>query len=262
MSSFTAIIQARRGSSRFKDKILKRIMNKPLLYHQIRRLQYSKLLSSIIVATTEKKEDKILKKICDISNTDIFYGNTTDVLDRYYNAARLFKAENVVRITADCPVIDPLIVDKVISKFSKEKVNYLSNCSVRTFPEGMSVEVFSFETLEKAWKEAIWSSEREHVTPYIWKNPDKFSLGILLNENGNQSDFRLTVDYPKDLVLIRQIYKHLFSSNPCFGLDEIIQLIGTNPKMIEINKDIVKNEGYIKSIRNDVMIKPNHNNRS
>lgn len=256
MSSFTAIMQARRGSTRFKDKILKKIMHKPLLYHQIRRLQHSNFLSSIIVATTEEREDKLIKKICDISNTEIFFGETNDVLDRYYNAAKLFKAENIVRITADCPVIDPLIVDKVISEFNKEKVDYLSNCTVRTFPEGMSVEVFTFDALEKAWNDAIWTSEREHVTPYIWKNPSKFRLGVLLNENGNQSDFRLTVDYPKDLILIRHIYKRLFPINPYFGLNEIMRLIHTNPSLKEINEDIVKNEGYLKSIRNDIIIKP------
>ncbi|MDF0681312.1 MAG: glycosyltransferase family protein [Candidatus Nitrosocosmicus sp.] len=255
MSGFTAIIQVRRGSSRFRDKVLKKIMYKPLLYHEIRRLQRSRLVSSIVVATTEQSEDKVLKKICDLTNVNIFYGNTHDVLDRYYNAARNFNLENIVRITADCPVIDPKIIDEAISKFIKEGVDYLNNCSIRTFPEGMSVEVFRFETLEKAWKESLWSSEREHVTPYIWKNADKFSQAVLLNPNGNQSDIRLTIDYPKDLILIRKIYRSLFPMNPYFGLDDIIELINQFPDLKDINNDIIKYEGYTKSLREDTIVK-------
>jgi len=256
LSEFAAIVQARRGSSRFRDKVLKKIMNKPLLYHVIRRLQASKLVSSIVVATTEQREDKVLRKICDLTNVSIFYGNTNDVLDRYYEAARTFNLENIVRITADCPVIDPTIIDDAISKFIKEGVDYLNNCSIRTFPEGMSVEVFRFETLKKTWKESSWSSEREHVTPYIWKNADKFSQAVLLNQKGNQSDLRLTIDYPIDLVLIRKIYRNLFPINPYFGSDDIIQLINQLPGLKEMNNDIVKYEGYTKSLREDTIVKP------
>lgn len=253
-SDFAVIIQARRGSSRFKDKIIKKVFNKPLLFHQIKRIQQSKFISLIIIATTNNKEDKVLKRICDISHVPIFYGNTHDVLDRYYETALEFKLSNIVRITADCPVIDPIIIDKSISKFRKDKVDYLSNCLVKTFPEGMSVEVFTFDSLKKAWQESNLLSEREHVTPYIWKNPDIFKISELINPYGNQSNFRLTIDYPQDLVLIRAIYKKLFAKNPFFELKDITDLLEFDNSLYNINKNIPKYEGYKKSLKNDQKI--------
>ena len=251
---FTAIIQARTGSSRYRNKVLKTIMKKPILFHIIRRLQQSKFISSVVVATTDRNEDMILKQICDISKINIFFGSTNDVLDRYFHAAKTFNSQYIVRITADSPVIDHRIVDEALNKFQKDDVDYLSNWLVKSFPEGISVEVFSFEVLKKAWEESRWTSEREHVTPYIWKNPERFKLGVLTNHRGDQSEIRLTLDYPRDLLLIRKIYENLFPSNPYFGLDDILDLLEKNPFLRKINNDIPKYEGYAKSLELDILL--------
>jgi spore coat polysaccharide biosynthesis protein SpsF len=199
-------------------------------------------------------EDRILGKITNACNVPIFFGSVDDVLDRFYQAARKFNFSNVVRITADCPVIDPVIIDKTIDKFGAANYDYVSNCITRTFPEGMSVEVFTFEALEKCWKESVWLSEREHVTPYIWKNPDVFNIAELLNEKGNQSHIRLTVDFPSDLKVIKKVYKSLYPANPYFLSPEIINFLTNNPHIAQINNNIPILEGYRTSLKNDRMI--------
>jgi spore coat polysaccharide biosynthesis protein SpsF (cytidylyltransferase family) len=249
------IIQARTGSSRFRNKIGKKIMGKPILYHIIRRVQQARRISKIIVATTNKNEDRILEKITSACNIPIFFGSNNDVLDRYYQAARTFNFLNIVRITADCPVIDPIIIDKTIDRFNSSSYDYVSNCLTRTFPEGMSVEVFTFEALKKSWHDSVWLSEREHVTPYMWKNPDIFKSAELLNEKGNQSHIRITVDYPSDFKLIKKIYQSLYPSNPYFLLPDIIKFLAENPLLLKINNNIPLLEGYEASLKNDRKIK-------
>jgi spore coat polysaccharide biosynthesis protein SpsF len=254
------IIQARTGSTRFKNKVIKKIMTKPILYHVIRRVQQAKRISDVVVATTDKREDKILEEIANACKVPIFFGSSNDVLDRYYQAATRFNFVNIVRITADCPVIDPTIIDKTVDKFNSGSYDYVSNCLTRTFPEGMSVEVFTIEALRKCWCNAIWSSEREHVTPYMWKNPNIFRSDELLNEEGNQSKIRLTIDFPRDFLLIKKIYDKLFPLNPYFLLPDVINLLKTNPNLNKINNNIGIREGYLASLKNDQIVKDNFQN--
>jgi spore coat polysaccharide biosynthesis protein SpsF len=249
------IIQARTGSSRFKNKVGKNIMGKPTLYHIIRRIQQAKRISKIVVATTDKNEDRILEKITSACNIPIFFGSSNDVLDRYYQAARTFNFLNIVRITADCPVIDPIIIDKTIDKFNTDNYDYVSNCLTRTFPEGMSVEVFTFESLKKSWHDSVWLSEREHVTPYMWKNPGIFKIAELSNKEGNQSHIRLTVDFPNDFELIKKIYQNLYPLIPYFLMPDILKFLTDNPKLLDINKNITLLGGYKTSLKNDRRIK-------
>jgi spore coat polysaccharide biosynthesis protein SpsF (cytidylyltransferase family) len=251
-----AIIQARTGSSRFRNKVCKNIMGRSMLYHIIRRVQHAKLISDTVVATTNKSEDRILEKITRACRIPIFFGSSEDVLDRFYQTARTHNFTNIVRITADCPVIDPIIIDKTINKFNMGSYDYVSNCLNRTYPEGMSVEVFTFEALKVCWQNSVWKSEREHVTPFLWKNPNKFKISELTNEEGNQSHIRLTVDFPNDLKLIRKIYRHLYPENPYFLKPDIIKFLSQNPSLLEINKNIPILQGYTTSLKNDKKIQP------
>jgi len=165
-----AIIQARYNSTRFPGKVVKKINNKTVLEILIKRLSRSKYISKIIVACTNDQKDQIIKSICNKLSVNYFVGSENDVLDRFYKAAKKYKGENIVRITADCPLIDPKIVDDVISNFFLENVDYASNVNPPTFPDGLDVEVFKFRALKEAYIKATQSIEREHVTPFIINN--------------------------------------------------------------------------------------------
>jgi len=251
---FAAIIQARRGSSRFPNKVIKHIERKPMLFHVIKRVQKADLISKVYLATTLESQDIVLGKIALAAGIDTFFGATDDVLDRYYQAAIKFRLSHIVRITADCPLIDPVIINSTIKKFTEGSYDYLSNSLIRTFPDGLNTEVLTFEALEKAWIEAKWTSEREHVTPYIWKNPKLFRLGKLLNHSENSSQLRWSVDYDVDLILVRAIYRRLYSLNPYFGYADILELLKKCPQLNLINGGITINEGYEKSIKEDKIV--------
>ena len=165
-TSVVAIIQARTGSTRLPEKVLLDLEGQPVLSHIIKRVNASKLVTGILVATTVRKEDLAIVRLCSNANTRVFCGSENDVLDRYYQAAKLLEADNIVRITADCPLIDPSIIDEVVALHLKEKSDYTSNTMEESYPDGLDVEIFRFEALKKAWENACLASEREHVTPY------------------------------------------------------------------------------------------------
>jgi spore coat polysaccharide biosynthesis protein SpsF (cytidylyltransferase family) len=165
-----AIIQARMGSVRFPGKMLKQLGDKPLIWHVIHRVQQATLVDKVVLATSVNENNKPLVREVQSYGVDSYVGDENDVLDRFYQCAKKFKATTIVRITGDCPFSDPEVIDAVISLFQKKRLDYASNVLPPTYPDGLDVEVFSFDALEKAWKEATLQSEREHVTPYIWKN--------------------------------------------------------------------------------------------
>ena len=249
-----AIIQARMGSSRLPGKSLINILGKPMLCYLINRLQYSRLLDKIVIATTDKASDKKILELAKESSIDSYAGSEDDVLDRYYKAAKKYDAEVVVRITADCPLIDPYIVDKVIQRFLMGDCDYATNALIRTYPDGLDVEVFSFNSLEKVWKEARWASEREHVTSYICKNPDEFILANVQNDS-DLSRLRWTVDEDRDLEFVRQVCKHLYQDGHIFHMEDILELLKKYPHLEKINQEIVTNEGYAKSLKEDKLVK-------
>jgi len=220
-----AIIQARMGSTRFPNKMMERVGSKPLISLVIDRVGKSTLIEKVILATTTKKDDDVLIQIAIEKNIDFFRGSENDVLDRFYNAAKKYKVDTIVRITGDCPFIDPVVIDQVIGLHLEAKSDYTSNIKPPTFPDGLDVEVFSFISLEKAWKEAKLNSEREHVTPYIWKNNKLFKIVNLFNK--------------KDINIEN------------FTIEDIILTIENNPYMLEINNKIKRNEGYEKSLIED-----------
>lgn len=248
MKKVVAIIQARMGSTRLPGKVLKEAAGKPLLWHLINRLQKCELLDEIVVATTTDESDLKIIEFCKQNTINYFAGSENDVLDRYYQAAKSFSADSIVRITADCPVIDPHIVDEVINEYLEKGYDV---CGLSgEFPDGLDVTVFSFETLEDTWINAKLPSEREHVGPYMLKHPEKFKLGEYVKFD-NLGHHRWTVDEEKDLQLIREIFSRLYESGKIFLTEDILNLLEREPELSKINEGIVRNEGYVKSLAED-----------
>lgn len=241
------IIQARMGSVRFPAKVLSPILGKPMILHQVERLKRCKQISDIVVATSTDPQDDDLCRTLDNASVSYFRGNLKDVLDRIYRAAIEYKADVVVRSTADCPLIDPGIVDETIAYFRSDNYDYVSNCLEPTFPDGLDVEVMSMNALSSAWKEAQQESEREHVTPYIRTHPDLFMIGSIKNDE-DMSSYRWTVDEPQDLELVKRIYETLHPENPAFATTEIIALLDASPSLLSLNNNVPRDEGYRKSI--------------
>ena len=255
MKNIGAIIQARMGSSRFPGKVMKTIIGKPMLWHQINRLRKSELIEKIIIATTNKIQDRTIVDFAKENNILYFAGSEEDVLDRFYYTAKKFKVETIVRITADCPLIDPSLVDMIINFYIDNKNQYDIVHNGATYPVGiLETEVFSFNILKKTWKNAELSSEREHVTSYIWKNPEMFRQATVENSK-DLSHLRLVVDYEKDFKLIKTIFQNLYKEDDMFHLEDIVKFLNQNPELIILNNNIIRNEGYLKSISKDKILK-------
>ena len=240
------IIQARTGSARLPKKVIQKIDNDlTVLDYVIDQVKYSQKIEKIIVATTNLIEDDLICKYANLQKIECFRGSSEDVLDRFYQCAKKYSAKTIVRITADNPLIDPNIIDKVINEYNK--CDFITNTLERTFPYGTEVEVFSFVSLKKAWENAKKPSEREHVTPFIRNPKNKFVLKNIKNQK-NISNFRYTVDKLEDLQLVKEIIKNI-STRPIF-LQDIIKLNKDKPDIFEINKNI-KHDGYLSSIEKD-----------
>lgn len=234
------VVQARCSSSRLPNKILLPLVGKELLLRQIERISFSKLAGTIVVATSTESSDDIVEKICLENNILCFRGNLTDLLDRHYQAAKIYDADAVVKIPSDCPLIDFRIIDKVLDYFirNNDKYDYVSNLHPATYPDGNDVEIMHFSVLEKAWKEAEKDFEREHTTPYIWENPQIFRIGNVVWETGKDFSMshRFTIDYPEDYQFIKEIYERLYPNNPYFSLDDILNLLESEPEIKKINE--------------------------
>jgi len=253
MKKVVAIIQARMGSTRLPGKVLKEIVGKPMIWHVINRVKHAKELDDIVVATTSLKEDKQILDLASEIGVENYAGSENDVLDRYYKAAVMSEADVIVRITADCPLADPNVIDKVIRYYRTNDFDYVSTSIKPTFPDGIDVEVFSFPALDKAWSEAKLASEREHVTPYIWKNPNIFKIENYENDF-DISYMRWSVDEESDLEFVKKIYGLLYMENKLFYMEDVIDLLMKSPELTGINKDIVRNEGYLRSLKEDKVI--------
>ena len=236
--SAVAIIQARMGSSRLPGKILAELAGQPMLARCVARLGRAQMLDDLLVATTTSPVDDVTTELCATRGWRCFRGSEDDVLDRYYQAARLQDADVVVRVTSDCPFIEPEIVDRVLREFSKRQpdVDYASNViPERTYPRGLDVEVFTVKALERAWREDDNAAWREHVTEYIIRNPDRFKLhGVCFPENLSQ--WRWTVDTAEDLRLARLIYTAF--GHDLFSWRDVLALLAEHPEWAEINRDI------------------------
>lgn len=251
--NIVCIIQARTGSTRLPEKVLLKLCGKTVLEHVITRVKRSKRISKIVVATTESKDNNIIVGICQKMRIGVYRGSENDVLDRYYQAANMFKANHIVRITADCPLIDPGIMDDTIELHLQKKADFTSNALEVTLPDGLDTEVFTFKSLKKTWENANLTSEREHVTTYMEKNPKIFNIASFKYRE-NFSNKRWTLDEPRDYKFIRIIYKNLYKKNPVFGMDEVLGFLKSHPELEGITKGITRNEGLLKSLKHDKIL--------
>lgn len=236
------IVQARVGSTRLPGKVLKQICGKIVLEHDIDRLKRVKNIDEIVIATTTLEKDNAIVKECERLGVKYFRGSEEDVLSRYYYAAKENNADVVVRVTSDCPLIDPEISNDVIKYYlnNKDKYDYVSNTIERTYPRGLDTEVFSFKALEKAFNEAISERYREHVTPYIWDNPKVFRLAQYKNSQ-DYSDLRWTLDTEEDFELIDKIYNLLYPNmHSKFQFQNILSLYHKYPELYDMNKEIIQ----------------------
>ena len=219
-----AIVQGRMGSTRFPGKILKKINDKFVLDYVIDRLRFSNELDNIVLATTTEKKDDILEEYSSKKDIDYFRGSEEDVLSRYYHAAKKYNADIIVRITSDCPLIDSDIVDEAIRQHNLSNSDYTANTIKRTFPRGLDVEVFNFNALELDYKNATEKYQREHVTPYIIENPERFRLkNVEAKGNLYRPDIRITIDTIEDFQLIKKIIQNFHDIR--FKSEEIIDFL-------------------------------------
>lgn len=245
-----AILQARLSSTRFPGKVLKPLLGEPMLSRQIERLGRSKNFDKLIVATSLDPSDDALEQFCRKEGLDCFRGSLEDVLDRFYQAALPYAPEHVVRLTGDCPLIDPELVDRIIAYHIEGGFDYASNTLEPTYPDGLDAEIFRFDALRRAWQEAVLPSTREHVTIYMYKHPELFRLGVYRGTT-NMSNLRWTVDEPDDLSLVEAIYSALYPSNPGFTTGEILAFLDKNPEFLTYNSTHARNEGLMKSSQKD-----------
>jgi spore coat polysaccharide biosynthesis protein SpsF len=234
------IIQARMASSRFPGKVLQDIAGKPMLYHVVERARRARTLDEVIVATTTEPDDKAIETYCFEMGCPVYRGSMHDVLDRFYQAAKMHRAEGVVRFTADCPLLDPGVVDHTVKEFLRSGVDFAANRLPppfkRTYPIGLDTEVCTFSGLERAWKEAVEKHEREHVMPYFYDTPGRFKVQRVDYEV-DYGDRRWTVDTPEDLALIQQIFGY-FPERLDFSWLEVLALFDRQPELAAINAGI------------------------
>jgi spore coat polysaccharide biosynthesis protein SpsF len=231
-----AIVQARMGSTRLPGKVMKDIGGESMLARVVGRLRRARLINEVLIATTDMAADDAIVTECRKCQVPVSRGDEKDVLDRYFRAAQLSKAEIVVRITSDCPLIDPEITDKTIAAFIEARPDYASNIMQRTYPRGLDTEVMPVATLEKAWRQARKPYEREHVTPYIYEHPDEFKLVSVTGEQ-DYSSFRWTVDTPEDLEFVRAVYQKL-TPEGAFSWRDVLALLQREPELVELNRSV------------------------
>lgn len=245
-----AIIQARVGSTRLPKKVLLELCNKTVLEHVINRVKKTKLITDDVVATTINKEDLQIVDLCKKNKFQVYRGSENNVLDRFYQAARLYRPQHIVRITADCPIIDPRIIDQAINLHLKNKADYTANTIELSYPDGEDVEIFTFKALKEAWQNARLASELEHVTLYIRNYAKYYKISNLKNKI-DLSSHRWTIDNREDYKLLKIIFSNLFHKNKFFGMNEVINFFDKNPQLLSINQHIRRNEGLQKSLNKD-----------
>lgn len=233
-----AIIQARMGSSRLPGKVLLDLGGCSVLQRVICRVRRASSISAVVVATSDLDSDEVIARECQNLETVCFRGSERDVLDRYYHAALEARADAVVRITSDCPLIDPELIDEVVSLFETCRADYANNCGPRTFPRGLDTEVFTMSALSRAWRDAQRPHQREHVTPYMYENPGKFRLSLMKGTT-DYSHYRWTLDTAEDLQLLKSLYAH-FDNRDDFGWREAIQLMESRPELARVNSHVTQ----------------------
>jgi spore coat polysaccharide biosynthesis protein SpsF len=250
------IIQTRMASTRLPGKVLMTVVGKTFLELLLERVKHSKHITETVIATTTNHKDDVLYDFCKQKGIKVFRGSENDVLDRYYQTAKEFKVDVVVRITSDCPLIDMYVVDKVIEEFLKEKYDYVSNIAPPTYPDGLDVYIFSFKALETAWKETKFTEtpqnqsekddnyRREHVTPYFWQNPTEFKIGNISQKEDMSQKHRWTLDYEEDYQFLKRVFEELYKEGQIFYMEDVLDLVKRKPEVYALNVNRVQNNSF------------------
>ena len=239
------IIQARLGSTRLPNKVLKKIMERPMLSYMLERVAHVDAIEKIIVATTTAKHDDAIADFCKKSGAECFRGSENDVLDRYFQAASVYRADVIVRLTADCPLIDPYVVDRIIHAFMEKypDIDFAGNVRPATFPDGLDTEVFTMAALHRAWSETTKPLDREHVTPYFYDEPGRFRT-LNVTADRDYSGYRLTVDHVEDFQIVERIFCELYRPNRIFTFEEIVTYLDEHPDVLALNRSFNRNPWY------------------
>ncbi len=248
-----AMIQARVDSTRLNNKIFLQVSGKPMLQYVIEAVEKSSLIDEVIVVTSIEKSNLTILELCARLGIRVYVGSEADVLDRYYQAARLFKPDYVVRVTGDCPLFDGELLDQAILQMELDS-DYLGMMT-ETFADGLDLEIVSFDALKSAWSKANLKSEREHVTQYILHHPELFKLQDFVSPIGYFGNNRWTLDEAEDFILIKTILEHFINCNiDNYGYKDILEFIKQNPDITKINAMYSRNEGLAKSLKSDVIV--------
>lgn len=258
MARVVAIIQARMGSTRLPGKILKPILGEPLLARMLERVRRAKKLDTVVVATTDKPEDDAIAQIAKNAGVKVFRGSENDVLDRFYKAAKEARADVVIRLTGDCPLMDPGVIDLVVAHFEAGQHAFDYSSTPRNYPEGLDTEIFTFVALEEAARRATLPSEREHVSPYIKNHLERFTCASWQEGSGDYSSMHWSVDTQADFDFVTKIFEQLYPANPSFSKDDVLSLLTRRPELLEIHKGGTGYEGLAKSLKEDEEFKKYH----
>ncbi len=246
-----AIIQARMGSRRLPGKVLLEICEKPMLWHVVRRVRQVRMIERVVVATSDESVDSPVRNFCEKHGIPCFAGSELDVLDRYYRAAQKYQADPVIRLTGDCPFVDPQVISKLLVLFSGGQYDHVGVATGAgalfleegRYPDGLDCECFSLAALQTAWQEATLPSDREHVTPFIWRNPKRFQLGSLKAVD-NYGQYRWVVDNEADFILVSRVYEALYPTNEFFLMRDILEFLAGHPELADLNRSWVGHEHY------------------
>lgn len=251
---YLVMIQARCGSTRLPNKVLKELCGKKLLQRMIERVQKSKMVDEVMVVTSIEKNNLPIIKLCSELGVRVGIGSEEDVLDRYYQTAKLLKPEYVIRLTADCPCFDAGLLDDALMQL-RQDTDYMGMLS-HTFADGLDIQIISFKALEKSWREAVHSFEREHVTQYVIRHPEIFKLQDFVSPIGDFGNHRWTVDEPEDFKVINHIYNYFINERQIedFDYKDILEYLESHPDVMNINSKFSRDEGLAKSIREDRIV--------
>lgn len=244
----TAILQGRLSSTRLPGKVMLPLVEKPVMQHVYERILHCRFLDRIIIATTKNPEDDAIDELFGRLNVPVFRGSASDPLDRYYRAAKQFNVHHIVRIMADCPLVDPQVVDAVVKQYFNGNYDfcYLGG----DFPVGLDTTVFSFSTLEQCWLKSEYQYEREHITLYITSHPEKFKIGVCELFNG-LGHLRWAMDHQVDYELIRAIYNALYQPGKIFLTRDVLEFLRTQVRLSQLNSGIPRDEGIRRAIEEE-----------
>ena len=233
-----AILQARMSASRLPGKVLMPVLGRPVLSYNIERIQRAKTISRVVVATTDKREDDAIQRLCESEDVPVFRGSEEDVLDRIHRCMTQFAMEHCAKLTADNPLIDPAVIDQVTGFYLAHPgdYDYVSNNHPPTWQDGQEVEVFTASALETAWREAAQPFQREHVTPFLWDQPERFRTGNVARADDRwYCEYRWTLDYPEDYEFMKRVFEELYPNKPDFTTEDVMDLLRRRPDIQAIN---------------------------